>query len=164
MAGFFLVLSAGAAVAAEPKKEKPADDPYAALEMLIGTWTVAGSEATYRETCSWAKNRKFVVCEATDTVDGSSMSVFGWSALEKTYTYSGFSATGTQRTLKAWISDAGWTFVGGREKDGEHTRWQVSMTPNDKGFLFRQDSSKNGAAWVKDVEFQYLRVVEPKKK
>ncbi len=82
----------------------------------------------------------------------------GYSPEEHAYTYANFNGSGGSRTLRAWVHGEKWVFTGGRERVGKFARWQVTITPNAKGFYFRQEVSENGAAWKTDYETQHLRL------
>lgn len=136
-------------------------DPRQKLSMFVGTWTVEGSESTYRERCEWLTRESFVVCRAEDTNSKErdiSLSIMGYSPEEQAYTYANFNGSGSSRTLHAWVHGEKWVFTGGRERVGKFARWQVTITPNVKGFHFRQEVSENGAAWKTNYETQYLRL------
>lgn len=136
-------------------------DPRHKLSMFVGTWTVEGSESTYRETCEWLTRESFVVCRAEDTNPKErdvSLSIMGYSPEEQAYTYANFNGSGGSRTLRAWVQGEKWVFTGGRERMGKFARWQVTITPNVKGFHFRQDISENGAAWTTNFETQYIKL------
>lgn len=137
------------------------DDPQAKLAAFEGTWTVVGQEATYRETCSWFENRRFLVCKAEDKEGGNSswtMSIMGWSAEKQAYTHTLFGSTGNIRNMLGWLDGASWTFTGESQRGGDARRLQVSITPTEKGFRFRQDVSTNGSPWQPAAEFDYVRV------
>ncbi|HUR40869.1 MAG TPA: hypothetical protein VM240_06830 [Verrucomicrobiae bacterium] len=136
-------------------------DPRQKLSMFVGTWTVEGSEKTYRETCEWLTRESFVVCRAEDTNPKErdvSLSIMGYSPEEQAYTYANFSGSGGSRTLRGWVHGEKWVFTGGRERDGTSARWQVTIIPNAKGFHFRQEVSENGAAWTTNFETRYVRL------
>ena len=136
-------------------------DPRQKLAMFVGTWTVEGSESTYRETCEWLTRQSFVVCRAEDTNPKErdvSLSIMGYSAEDQSYTHANFNGSGGSRTLRAWMHGEKWVFTGGRERAGEFARWQVTITPNVKGFHFRQEVSENGAPWTTNFETQYIRL------
>lgn len=153
-----ILVAAGAAASAQTT---PAGDPRTRLSMLVGTWTIEGSESTYRETCDWLAPASFVVCRGEDTDPrdpGVSLSILGYSPEEQAYTYTSFSGSGRTRSLRAWLYGDRWVFTGQGDRAGKSSRWQVSITPNAKGFHFRQETSVNGAPWATDVEIQYIRL------
>lgn len=158
--GFVLGAIAFVAPIASAQTE-PQSDPRDKLSMFVGTWTVEGSESTYRETCEWLTRESFVACRAEDTNPNEkdvSLSVMGYSPDEQAYTYANFNGSGGSRTLHAWVQGEKWVFTGGRERLGKFARWQVTITPNTKGFHFRQEVSENGSPWTTNYETQYIRL------
>lgn len=138
-----------------------ASDPRARLSLIVGTWTVEGSESTYRETCDWLTPASFVVCRGEDTNPadrGVALSILGYSPEEQAYTYASYSGSGRTRSLRAWLYGERWVFTGQGDRAGKSSRWQVSVTPNARGFHFRQETSENGGPWAADVDIQYIRL------
>jgi hypothetical protein len=137
-----------------------APDPREKLGFFAGEWTVKGSEATYTEKCEWLSKESFLVCKAQDTDPkdpGTSISIFGYSPEDQTYTYAGFDSSGGSRNLRGWFNGKFWVFTGQRERGTTSPRWQITITPTEAGFHFRQDISQNGAAWATSIEMDYLR-------
>jgi hypothetical protein len=137
------------------------EDPYSKLAFFEGTWTVEGQEATYRETCSWFEDRRFLICKAEDKEAGTptwSMSIFGYSAERQAYTHTLLGSSGGIRTIHGWHDGRVWTFIGEVQQGSSTKRTQVTITPTNKGFTFRQDAATNGTAWRKAAEFTYVRL------
>ena len=144
-----------------PAAEADVTAAHQKLAFFEGEWTVEGSEASYRERCTWLEGRLFLVCKAEETTPSgvaSSMSVFGYSSEEQAYTYYGFGSSGSVRTLRGWLEGDKWVFTGTRDRGALATRWQIAIRPTQRGFHFRQEKSVNGATWMTDVEVQYLRL------
>ena len=132
---FTTLLLAGCILATNSNADPSAPDPRDRLSFFAGEWTVKGSEATYTEKCEWLSKNSFVVCNAVDTDPkdpGTSISIFGYSPEDQTYTYAGFDSSGGSRTLRGWFN-------------------------TEAGFHFRQEVSQNGASWATTVEIDYLR-------
>ncbi len=156
---FLLALALVAPIASAQTKSQ--GDPRQKLSMFVGTWTVEGSENTYRETCEWLTRESFVVCRAEDTNPKErdiSLSIMGYSPEDQAYTYANFNGSGSSRTLYAWVHGEKWVFTGARDRPAKFARWQVTITPNARGFHFRQEVSVNGAAWATNYETQYIRL------
>lgn len=137
------------------------NDPYSKLAFFEGQWTVEGQESTYLETCEWFQSRRFLICKAQDKDGGApswTMSIFGYSADKQAYTHTLFGASGSIRTIHGWLEGTTWTFTGEGQAGSQTKRTQVTIRPTDKGFVFRQDVSTNGAAWKRAAEFTYVRV------
>ena len=137
------------------------EDPYSKLAFFEGTWTVKGQEATYRETCSWFENRRFLICKAEDKEGGApswTMSIFGYSTEQQAYTHTLFGSSGSIRSIHGWHDGKVWTFTGETHQGDSTRRMQVTISPTKRGFTFQQDVSINGAAWKKAAEFSYIRL------
>jgi hypothetical protein len=136
-------------------------DPRAQLDFFRGLWTVKEHEATYREVCDWLRGGGFVVCNAEDRSDPThsfSLSVFGYSVSDAQYTYSGFSSSGAERTLRGSLHESTWRFHGGSDRGPNWRRWQVTIVPTSTGFHFREEVSDRSGPWRIAVEIEYLRV------
>jgi hypothetical protein len=152
---FTTLLFAGCLCATNSNAATSAHDPRELLGFFAGRWTVKGSEATYTETCEWLSKNSFLICKAQDTDPkdpGTSTSIFGYSPEDQTYSYAGFDSSGGSRNLRGWFNAKVWMFVGQRERGITSARWQVTITPTEVGFHFREDISENGAAELKRSE------------
>lgn len=137
-----------------------AESPRAALEFFRGQWTIKGHETTYVESCDWQAGRGFLACHAEDRSEPKpsfSMSVFGYSEVDAVYTYSGFSGSGTQRTLRGSLHEGVWRLDGQSDRGPNWRRWQVTITPTSEGFHFREEVSNKSGPWKPGVEFEYVR-------
>jgi hypothetical protein len=129
------------------------------LDFFAGRWTIEGSEDTYLEVCDWRPMGAYLTCRGEDTSEdppGVSLSLIGYSVAEEAFTHTGFGSA--PRVLRGWRHDDVWVFVGHRERGTVVTRWQVTITPTERGFHFRQETSNNGAPWATSVEIQYVRL------
>lgn len=136
------------------------DSPRAALEFFRGEWTVEGHESTFVESCDWLAGKGFVACHAEDRSESTpsfSMSVFGYSQADDQYTYTGFSGSGTQRSLRGNLHQGVWRFHGQAERGPNWRRWQVTITPTPQGFHFREEVSDKSGPWRLGVELSYVR-------
>jgi hypothetical protein len=136
-------------------------DPRSELEFFRGTWTIEGHVANYREICEWLPGRAFVACNAEDRSEsppGYSLSVFGYSDTDAQYTYSGFSGSGSQRSLQGSLQDGVWRFHGQSGRAPNWRRWEVTITPTPKGFHFREEISDRSGPWRESVVLEYLRL------
>lgn len=130
------------------------------LSFLVNDWTIAGSEATYRETCRWYHQRSFVVCESVDTSEGvpsHSVSILGWSAATKNYTYHHYGQNGRSRTETCFANDQrGLTCLGERRTDAGLVQSRAHIWPVEGGAEFRSERSVNGGPWSETVRLKYL--------
>lgn len=132
------------------------------LDFFRGSWTIAGLETTYRETCDWLPGGGFLACESEDRsapAPDFGLSIFGWSEADGAHTYEGFGADGSRRTLRGRIDESGvWRFWGEAGRGPEWRRWQVAITPTADGFDFREEISEAGGAWRERAAFRYRRL------
>ena len=156
-----LVLAAFAAAPAAPEPER--DPGYAPLDSLIGVWTNAGSEDTFRETCEWYHGRFHVVCHSTrkrdDGTTGHGMSILGFVP-GAGYVYTGIGSKGRYETL------ANGTFANGileyrstAVADGKSVVTRIRLGPPDeRGFPFVVDTSTDGGPWSEPDTTTYVKI------
>ncbi len=138
----------------------PPGEARARLAVIIGSWTIAGQEASYSEICEWYHNNSFVVCNSEEKAPQGvrkSVSILGFSEISGMYTYYNYGSSGGSRTLNGFLRGDEFLFTGERSVRGDMIRYQVSMKPTDSGFLFREDRSANGAPWVMAAQADYVR-------
>ena len=134
--------------------------PRAALEFFRGTWTLQGHESTYSEVCEWLPGGGFLACRAEDRSENApdfSLSVFGYSETDSTYTYNGFSGRGSHRELRGSLHGQVWRLHGQAGRAPNWRRWQVTITPTSSGFHFLEEVSDNSGPWREVVQLQYVR-------
>ena len=147
-----------AAVASPPAPVHP-PEIEAHLAPLVGDWTRAGKEATYRDRCAWFDRRAFVVCSLTESVSGLRVeAIVGYSGDDKHYTYQSYSNDGSSHVQIGYPLGAdGLVFTTEREVEGKPTRLTTSMIPQPDGRLrMTQDRSTMGGAWERVGEVDYL--------
>jgi hypothetical protein len=134
----------------------------ARLAFLVHDWTIEGMEGAYRETCEWYHERSFVVCNTTETEDGKvlrSVSILGWSAQSRAYTYHHYSSTGRSRSEVGYPTpEGGMVFLGERQSAAGATQYRSVLRPRSPGpgFHFAQTRSVNGGPWEPSADFQYV--------
>jgi hypothetical protein len=134
-------------------------DVEARLAAIVGDWTLEGQQSTYRELCEWFGDRAFVVCRSSDAADGSSgVSILGYSAAERRFTYHHYSHRGTSRSESGFPQGArGIVYTAERTTQAGVVRTTTTLTPASDGRLhFRQERSVNGGAWAVSADFHYL--------
>jgi hypothetical protein len=155
-----LVLAAFLAAGAVHAKDAARPEGHAALDPLIGTWTIEGRESTYRETCAWYHGEHHVVCNTESRRKDGSTS-HGMSILAHVpgqgFVYTGIGAEGRYETYR------GGTFSDGvlEYRDvtaGEHVRIRVGPFTDPKVVPFQVHVSKDGQAWVAADAFNYVRI------
>lgn len=132
----------------------------ARLAAIVGDWTIAGQEATFRETCEWYRRRSFVVCTSTDSSDGSmSQSILGYSAAEGRFTYYNFASGGGSNARSGYPhGENGIVYTLERRTAAGVVRTTTVLTPQPDGrFHFREERSVNGGPWTETASFHYVR-------
>ena len=130
------------------------------LAFLVNDWTIEGSENAYRETCRWYHQRSFVVCESVDSTEGPaehSVSIFGWSATSRNYTYHHYAQNGRSRSETCFANDQrGLTCLGERRTDTGLVQSRSHIWPVERGAAFRSERSIDGGPWRETVRLEYV--------
>lgn len=130
------------------------------LVPLVGDWTRAGREATYRDHCVWYDRHAFVVCSLTDSESGLRVeAIVGFSEQDQRYTYESFANDGTSHVQYGYPLGAnGIVFTDERVVDGKPVRLTTSMIPQADGRLrLMQDRSVMGGPWERAGEVYYVQ-------
>jgi len=155
----WLVLVAGAP--AQMEMPKPGAE-HKKLDVFAGSWTLEGDmkptamgpggKMTESEKCEWMDGGFFLVCHTdfkTTMGNGSGISVLGYSAEEKGYTYREFNSWGEFEDSKGSVEGDTWTWTSD-EKMGAMTmkgRFTMKVTsPTSYNFTF--EMSEDGAKWT----------------
>lgn len=155
----FLFLAALALPPPSFAQEEGRPGGYAPLEGLVGSWTIAGQEDTYLETCDWYDGRRHIICNAEFTrKDGSiarAMSILSFVPQEG-YVYTGIGNRGRYETYR------GGTYHNGiieylDHTAGTHTRIRVGPF-SDKKVPFNVHTSQDGTNWELADSYNYVRV------
>ncbi len=152
------MISAMLAIAAAASAHAP--DIEAHLASLVGDWTRAGKEATYRDQCVWYDHRAFVVCSLTESVSGYRVeAIVGYSKEDQRFTYQSFGNDGGSHVQTGYALGAdGLVFTDERKVDGKAVRLTTSMIPQSDGRLrMVQERSVMGGAWEPVGEVFYIR-------
>lgn len=129
------------------------------LGLLIGDWTRAGKESTYRDHCVWYDRHAFVVCSLTDSASGLRLeAVVGYSKADDRFTYQSFGNDGTGHTQYGYaFGDNGLAFTDERKSGGRPTRLTTTMVLRPDGRLhMAQERSIAGGPWEKVGEVDYV--------
>lgn len=154
----WLVLGA-AALAQDMPKPGP---EHKKLDMFVGAWTLdgdmkpgemgPGGKTTENEKCEWMEGEFFLVCHTdykTTMGNGSGMSIMGYSADDKTYTYREFNSWGEFVDAKGSLNGDTWTWTND-EKMGNMTmkgRFTMKVT-SPASYNFSYETSPDGAKWT----------------
>jgi len=133
---------------------------YKVLDALVGTWTIPGQEATYRETCAWYHGERHIVCNTeSQRKDGSishSMSILGFVP-GSGYVYTGIGSSGRYEThAKGTFRDGLLEYID--EENGETTRIRLGPFSDRNLLPFVVHTSRNGSDWTLAESFNYIRV------
>jgi len=130
------------------------------LAPLIGDWTRAGREATYRDNCVWYDRHAFVVCSLTDTSSGLRVeAIVGYSEDEQRFTYQSYGNDGTRHVQYGYaLGTNGIVFTDERKANGRPVRLTTTMIPQPDGRLhLAHDRSIMGGPWEKAGEVYYTK-------
>ena len=148
-----LVITGSPAAAAESPRER--------LGMLIGDWTVAGREDSFREVCDWFHERSHVVCNSESR--GSKglrkgVSVLSYSDATGRYSYYHYGSSGVAIAQDIFFQGTTMISTVERTVGADVLREQVWVTPQADGSMdFREDVSKNGGPWEAGTRIRYVR-------
>jgi hypothetical protein len=141
-------------------EEKPRHEGYAPLEGLVGTWTIAGKEGTYLETCDWYEGKYHIICNTkSKRKDGStshSMSILSFVP-EQGYVYTGIGSAGRYETYRGGTHNNG-IIEYLDQSAGAHTRIRIGPFSDKKIVPFNVHTSQDGVRWEQADSFNYVRI------
>jgi len=174
-----LLAAAAAAQAQEKKMEAPKPAPEVKrLAFFGGDWTSegemkagpwgAGGKFTGTSHCKWMDGGFFLVCTEVGTgamgkIHG--MSVMGYDAAAKTYTWNGFNSMGENEKASGSVNDKTWTYtnesnMGGKMIKGRYTMTETSPTSYD----FKMETSEDGKTWGQMMQGKVTKKAATEKK
>lgn len=130
------------------------------LASLVGDWTRAGRESSYRDRCVWYDRHAFVVCSLTDSSSGLRVeAVVGYSEDEQRFTYESYGNDGTSHAQYGYaLGSNGIVFTDERKVEGKPVRLTTTMVPQADGRLhLAQERSVMGSPWEKTGEVYYIK-------
>lgn len=143
----------------EPPKPGP---EHARLERWVGVWKGSGEmkenpfgpagKMTWTETCEWFPGNFHVICHSEskgDTGDSKGLSLIGYDAESKRYTWYGLDSSGWSDMAKGNVEAKTWTFssetqLGGKPMKSRMVIEEVSPTAN----RFKWEMSEDGKNWT----------------
>ena len=141
-------------------QEAPRHEGYAPLENLVGSWTIAGKEKTYLETCAWYHGKRHIVCNTTSKRDDGSIS-HGMSILsfvpDQGYVYTGIGSSGRYETFRDGKYEAGVLEYLDPSAESQ-TRIRVGPFSDWTRIPFNVHASRDGVTWEAVDSFDYVRV------
>ncbi|MGA7694600.1 MAG: DUF1579 family protein [Candidatus Sulfotelmatobacter sp.] len=153
-----LVFAAAAVAQMQPPKPGP---EVKKLDVFVGTWTLSGDmkpgmmgpggSMTENEKCEWMDGGFYLVCHSdykSTMGNGVGLSVMGYSADDKAYTYREFNSFGEFEDSKGILDGDTWTWTS-EEKMGTMTmkgRFTIKMT-SASSYNFTFEMSQDGTKW-----------------
>jgi hypothetical protein len=150
-----------AASLAQTEMPKPGPE-YKKLDAFAGSWTLdgdmkagpmgPGGKLAEAEKCEWMEGGFFLVCHSdfkSSMGDGTGLSVMGYSAEDKAYTYREFNSWGEFNDSKGLLDGDTWTWTSD-EKMGEITmkgRFTMKIT-SSTSYTFTFEMSQDGTKWA----------------
>lgn len=150
------------AAAALAQMEMPKPGPEVKkLDMLVGSWTLdgdmkpgemgPGGKVTENEKCEWMEGGFFLVCHLdfkTTMGNGAGMSIMGYSADDKSYTYREFNSWGEFTDSKGSLDGDTWTWIND-QKEGNMTKGRFTMkVTSPASYKFSYEASPDGTKWT----------------
>jgi len=153
-----LVLATMATAQTEPPKPGP---ELKKLDVFVGSWTLDGNmkpgamgpggSMTENEKCEWMQGDFYLVCHSdykSSMGNGVGLSVMGYSADDKAYTYREFNSFGEFDDSRGTVDGDTWTWtndekMGGMTMKGRFTMKMTSAT----SYSFTFDMSQDGTKW-----------------
>jgi hypothetical protein len=154
------VLTASAAFA-QMEMPKPAPE-HKKLDMFAGAWTLEGDmkagpmspagKMTESEKCEWMDGNFFLICHSTYTSsmgNGAGLSVMGYSADDKTYTYREFNSWGEFDDSKGSNDGDTWTWTSNEKMADKTVKGRFTMKiASPTAYTFTFEMSEDGAKWT----------------
>ncbi len=155
----WMVLAAAAVAQMELPKPGP---ELKKLDMFAGSWTLdgdmkpspmgPGGKMTENEKCEWMEGGFFVVCHAdfkSSMGNGSGLTVMGYAADDKAYTYREFNSWGEFTDSKGSVDGDTWNWtndekMGGMTMKGRFIMKIISPT----SYNFSYEMSQDGTKWT----------------
>ena len=148
-----LSLTLTIAVAAE-------ENPRDRLSMVVGDWTIAGREETFREVCEWFHNKSHVVCNSENRGPKGTrkgVSVFSYSDVDGRYSYFHYGSSGVAVAQDIFFQGDTMISTVEHRRGRDIVREQVWLTPQADGTVeFREEVSTNGGPWEKTTLVRYV--------
>jgi hypothetical protein len=136
------------------------------LDVFVGTWTLAGTlkpgmmgsggTMTENEKCEWMEGGFYLVCHSdykSTMGNGVGLSVMGYSADDRAYTYREFNSAGEFDDSKGAVDADTWTWTSDQKMAGSTMkgRFTIQMT-SATSYTFVFDMSPDGGKWSTVME------------
>jgi len=151
------------ALAAVAQMEVPKPGPeHKKLDVLAGSWTLdgdmkpspmgPGGKMTETEKCDWMDGGFFLVCHTdfkSSMGDGAGLSILGYSADDKAFTYREYNSWGESMESKGSVDNDTWTWTNDEKMGGTIMKGRFTMkllSPTSYTFTF--EMSQDGTKWT----------------
>src|ERR1700684_2174844 len=153
------------AAAAQMQPPKPAPE-LKKLDVFVGSWTLDGTmkpgtmgpggTMTENEKCEWMEGGFYLVCHSdykSSMGNGVGLSVMGYFADDKAYTYREFNSFGEFDDSKGTLDGDTWTWTSDEKMGGTTMkgRFIMKMT-STTSYSFTFDMSQDGTKWSTVME------------
>ncbi len=160
------VLVLAAVAAAQESMPKPAPE-HKKLDMLAGAWALEGEvkpnamgpggKLTEDEKCEWMEGGFFLVChvefKTANSGTGSGLSVIGYSAADKAYTYREFNSWGEFEDSRGALDGDTWTWTSDEKMGDSMAKGRFTMKfVSASSYNFTYEMSPDGAKWTEVVD------------
>jgi len=155
-----LILAGGAMAQSKPGPE------LKKLDIFVGTWTLngnmkagaAGAGGTMIENnkCDWMEGGFYLVCHSDykgTMGSGTGLSVMGYSAEDKAYTFREFESDGEFVDSRGKLDGETWTWTNDENMNGTTVkgRFTIQMT-SGSSYTYAFDMSQDGTKWSTVME------------
>jgi Protein of unknown function (DUF1579) len=160
LAAAFIV---AAATMAQAAAAKPGPE-LKKLDVFVGMWTLdgtvkpgmmgSGGTMTENEKCEWMEGGFYLVChsDSKSTMGNSvGLSVMGYSADDRAYTYREFNSSGEFNDSKGTVDGDTWTWTSAMAGSTMKGRFTIQVT-SATSYTFVFDMSEDGAKWSTVME------------
>ena len=166
-AGMILAACLVIASAAMAQMEMPKPGPeLKKLDIIRGSWTLdgdmkpgpmgPGGKITENEKCEWMQGGFYLVCHSDYTGsmgDGVGLSVLGYSADYKVYTYREFNSWGEFGDSKGTVNGDTWTWMSDEKMGGMTMKGRFTMKiTSATSYNFAYDTSPDGTKWTNAMD------------
>ncbi len=153
-----LALAAAATAQTEPPKPGP---ELKKLDVFVGSWTLDGNmkpgamgpggSMTENEKCEWMQGDFYLVCHSdykSSMGNGVGLSVMGYSADDKAYTYREFNSFGEFDDSRGTVDGDTWTWTNDEKMNGMTMKGRFTMKMTSAtSYTFTFDMSQDGTKW-----------------
>ena len=131
------------------------------LDVFAGTWTLEGAmkpgamgpggSMTENEKCEWMEGDFYLVCHSdfrSSMGNGVGLSVMGYSADDKAYTYREFNSYGKFDDSRGTVDGDTWTWTSDEKMGGTTMKGRFIMKMTSAtSYTFTFDMSQDGTKW-----------------